>query len=71
MYGDPSLFVFPPNAFGSIRIFEPPFYTEPSSKKQFGTIAFFSKRFPFAQPYPYRSSFIIRGYTPDMYLLPL
>lgn len=71
MYGDPSLFVFPPNAFGSIRIFELPFYTEPSSKKQFGTIAFFSKRFPFAQPYPYRSSFIIRGYTPDMYLLPL
>lgn len=71
VYGDASMFILPPNAFGSIHIFEPPFYTEPSSKKKFGTIAFFSKRYPFAQPFPYRSYFQVRGYTPAVFDLPL
>lgn len=70
VYGDASIMILPPGAFGSIRIFDPPFYTEPSTKKQFGTIAFFSKRYPFVQPFPYRSHFQIRGYTPDVYNLP-
>lgn len=71
VYGDASMLVFPLDAFGSIRIFEPPFYTEPLSKRKFGTIAFFSKQYPFAQPYPYRNQFFIRGYTPEVYVLPL
>ena len=71
VYGDASIMILPPGAFGSIRIFDPPFYTEPSTKKQFGTIAVFSKRYPFPQPFPYRSHFQIRGYTPVVFDLPL
>jgi hypothetical protein len=41
----------------SIRLFTQSLLT----KKQFGTIAVFSKRYPFPQPFPYRSHFSNSG----------
>jgi hypothetical protein len=71
LYSSTGMLVFPPSAFASVKVFNPPFYKMPGSKISFGTIAFFERRWPLEQPFPYSNDFVIKGYTPALYLLPL
>lgn len=71
LYSSTGMLVFPPSAFASVKVFNPPFFQMPGSKISFGTIAFFERRWPLEQPFPYNNDFMIKGYTPSLYLLPL
>lgn len=68
-YGEAAPMVFPTNAFASIRIYEAPFFKVPQSNKAFGVIAFFERRYPFANPFPYSNLYEIQGYNHDQVVL--
>jgi hypothetical protein len=70
-YGDPSVLMLRPEALAAIKVFDPPFVSVPGVRQNFGTLAFFERRYPFPQPYPFYNGFWLKGYTPDMYTLPL
>jgi hypothetical protein len=70
-YSSTGMLVFPPDAFASVKVFSPPFYQMPGSKIEFGTIAFFERRWPLAQSFPYNNEFFVKGYTPALYRLPM
>lgn len=68
-YGDPTVLTLPPEALAGIRVFDPPFFAVPNSQLRFGIIAFFERRFPLPQPFPFYHSFWVRGYQPPLYQL--
>lgn len=70
LYGDPSALVIPTNALASVRIYEAPFFRVRQSTRTFGVIAFFERRYPFPNPFPYSSRFDIQGYNADVVVLP-
>jgi hypothetical protein len=70
VYGDASALVFPVNALAEIRVYDPPFFKVPQSNKTFGVIAFFERKFPFQNPFPYNNRYLIQGYSPDLVKLP-
>ena len=70
-YSDPSVLMLHPQALAAIRVFDPPFVRFPGVKQNFGTIAFFERRFPFPQPFPFYNGYWIRGYSSEIFALPL
>ncbi len=69
-YGDLTPLMRRPDCFALVRILPPPFYKHPRSEETFGVIAFFERKYPFASPEPFGNSFLLRGYTPALYVLP-
>lgn len=70
LFGEASSLIFPVNAMAEIRIYEPPFFKVPQSNITFGVIAFFERKFPFQNPFPYSNRYRINGYSPDLVRLP-
>lgn len=69
MYGDAALLLYPPEAFAAVKVFAPPFPASAGNAARIGVIAFFEKKFPFMQPFPYHHQFEVTGYTPEWYIL--
>jgi hypothetical protein len=70
LYGEASSLIFPVNAMAEIRIYDPPFFKVPQSNMTFGVIAFFERKFPFQNPFPYNNRYRINGYSPELVKLP-
>ncbi|HSC54035.1 MAG TPA: hypothetical protein VLC98_10455 [Phnomibacter sp.] len=73
-YGNGGLLIFPPSAFAKVMVIDPPTIKALSGKKGvtvLGTIAFFERKWPLEQPFPFNNQFTVKGYTPPVYLLPL
>lgn len=68
-YGEAGTLVLPVEALAAVRIYEAPFFRVPQSTKTFGVIAFFERRYPFPNPFPYNSRFTINGYNGETVLL--
>lgn len=73
-YNHSGMLLYPPSAFAKVKVFDPPPLPTPTRRVGIGKpgiIAFFERRWPLEQPFPYNSEFFVNGYTPALYLLPM
>lgn len=72
MYGSWDALLRNPAEIAMIKIYEPPFYAfKGKTNLRLGVIAVFDRKYPFVNAAPVRNTYLIKGYTPSYYTLPL